>query len=224
MKSSEICSSSWVSPSGSHQRLTQEGAAVPCWGARERLCSLLPVSCINNNGSVQRSRASPRVEENTVRHSSAAFLLPAPANTALGTAHRLTGHRRCTGWTETVAKAAAFRGTPQRWQQYWLPLWCTRPAHHWIQCREKSIWFVKNVPWFCFCLFSCLKRAFLLLRQLLVLSGYCCFFICLWVFEQWKGQRAGRETQPNGEDCWYALLPVALFTGLRIWHYSQRKT
>lgn len=25
------------SPSGSHQRLTQEGAAMPCWGARERL-------------------------------------------------------------------------------------------------------------------------------------------------------------------------------------------
>lgn len=24
-------------PSGSHQRLTQEGAAMPCWGARERL-------------------------------------------------------------------------------------------------------------------------------------------------------------------------------------------
>lgn len=24
-------------PSGSHQRLTQEGAAMPCWGTRERL-------------------------------------------------------------------------------------------------------------------------------------------------------------------------------------------
>ena len=29
------------SPSGSHQCLTQEGAAMPCWGARERLSSLL---------------------------------------------------------------------------------------------------------------------------------------------------------------------------------------
>lgn len=30
-------------PSGSHQRLTQEGAVMPYWGARERLLSPLSV-------------------------------------------------------------------------------------------------------------------------------------------------------------------------------------
>lgn len=35
------------SPSGSHQRLTQEGVAMPYWGARERL--LFPLGVKRNN-------------------------------------------------------------------------------------------------------------------------------------------------------------------------------
>lgn len=48
-------------PSGSHQRLTQEGAAMPCWGARERL--LFPPGAaettIGQCVALQRSAVQP---------------------------------------------------------------------------------------------------------------------------------------------------------------------
>lgn len=115
-------------PSGSHQRLTQEGAAMPYWGTRERLLF------------------SPRAAETTISHCSAVRARPSGSSagqdwgradlhsfclrlpTSSGKTEKAgKEERRCSDWT--LADAAAFRATPQWWLRYWSALWCTPGLH-----------------------------------------------------------------------------------------------